>query len=186
MHILNTCSSYLLCRESTVNYQKYKQALHMYVITAYVLFSKHPNRLSKSGKLYNYPVCPLRLLTATTHCDPGWLQYRSDCYLFGNDSLQSWINARHVCYSYNADLTTIRDPYEQSFITGEIGGLHPASYVIFVCTKLNFDTLLCIEKIELFNLVTCRFVIEYFPLITIHYSETHKRYKCNFWYGSMM
>lgn len=162
MHILNTCSSYLLCRESTVNYQKYKQALHMYVITAHVLSSKHPNRLSKSGKLYNYPVCPLRLLTATTHCDPGWLQYRSDCYLFGNDSLQSWINARHVCYSYNADLTTIRDPYEQSFITGKIVAWLASSFLHNFCLyqTLNFDTLFCIEKIELFNLDTCRFVIE--------------------------
>lgn len=151
MHILNTCSSYLLCRESTVNYQKYKQALHMYVITAHVLSSKHPNRLSKSGKLYNYPVCPLRLLTATTHCDPGWLQYRSDCYLFGNDSLQSWINARHVCYSYNADLTTIRDPYEQSFITGKIVAWLASSFLHNFCLyqTLNFDTLFCIEKIEL-------------------------------------
>lgn len=132
--------------------------------------------------------CPLCLLTATTHCDPGWLQYRSDCYLFGNDSLQSWINARHVCYSYNADLTTIRDPYEQSFITGKIVAWLASSFLHNFCLyqTLNFDTLFCIEKIELLNLDTCRFVIEYFPLITIHYSETHKRYKCNFWYGSMM
>ncbi|XP_062577533.1 uncharacterized protein LOC134239370 [Saccostrea cucullata] len=75
-------------------------------------------------------ICKAKMITritnitkpAQTHCNSGWLQYKSDCYLFGNDSLQSWTNARHVCYSYggDSDLTTIRDPYEQSFITEHI------------------------------------------------------------------
>ncbi|KAJ8297631.1 hypothetical protein KUTeg_024162 [Tegillarca granosa] len=57
---------------------------------------------------------------ATSHCDPGWKLYNSNCYYFGaayNMTGYSWDNARRYCFSQNADLTTIKDPMEQSFIT---------------------------------------------------------------------
>ncbi|KAK3100720.1 hypothetical protein FSP39_024244 [Pinctada imbricata] len=57
--------------------------------------------------------------SGSTHCESGWVPFRGDCYYFGvsgNSSGYSWSEARRMCYQSSADLTTIRDPYEQSFI----------------------------------------------------------------------
>lgn len=56
----------------------------------------------------------------TRHCDPGWKLFRNHCYYFGhsdNSTGYSFTDAHHYCVARNAELTSISDAYEQSYIT---------------------------------------------------------------------
>lgn len=58
----------------------------------------------------------MRPKTVKNKCERGWEVFEDSCYVFKNDNLKNWYDARKQCQELKSDLVTIDQPHTQTFL----------------------------------------------------------------------